>query len=326
MKILDDKIIIDFLTKNFPLLKFNDSRSEMRINSPFTHDEKFKCYVNPTKSKFIDYKSGLKGSFNTFLKQYLNLNSDNEVDDYLLKSYFDLNKIDDYLNNKQIENIKKVSKELTIPKEIKYFSEELSYIGKKAYNYLINRGFDKKTILDYKLGYFFDGEYKNRIFIPFIENGEIVYFISRSFDGSLLRYKNPSEVNSKKFLFNYDKLEGTIGICEGVFDAMYLKYPVTTSCLSTTLSDEQCKKILSKNINNIIIIPDNDYASYSNIRNNYKMLIKNKEFNKKVNFYIYEYIGGKDLNEAKINYINLDDCKKLNELYFLNNNKFREEK
>ena len=71
------------------------------------------------------------------------------------------------------------------------------------------------------MGYCFSGEYRNRVIIPsFDEDGDVNYFIARSYSGDSYKYKNPRV--SKNIIFNelYTDWNSDLTIVEGVFDAV----------------------------------------------------------------------------------------------------------
>jgi|TARA_Y100000310_G_scaffold307605_1_gene349862 DNA primase len=94
--------------------------------------------------------------------------------------------------------------------------------GFAARNYLRQRGIDKQDIVWWKMGYCSGGEYEGRIIIPsFDDEGDLNYFISRSYDRSYYpKYKNPPA--SKNIIFNDLFVDWSSGIVlvEGIFDAI----------------------------------------------------------------------------------------------------------
>lgn len=104
-------------------------------------------------------------------------------------------------------------KSLTIP------SNSKSYI--KALRYLAERGIGKYDILRWKMGYTTEGPFKNRVIIPsFNGQGDLNYFIARTFADDYRRYMNPPV--SRNIVFNelYVDFEEEVTIVEGVFDAI----------------------------------------------------------------------------------------------------------
>jgi len=94
--------------------------------------------------------------------------------------------------------------------------------GFAARNYLRKRGIHKQDIVWWKMGYCCSGDYEGRIIIPsFDEDGDLNYFISRSYDKAFYpKYKNPPA--SKNIVFNdlFVDWSSNIILVEGVFDAI----------------------------------------------------------------------------------------------------------
>lgn len=101
-------------------------------------------------------------------------------------------------------------------------SRDVPPTGFAARNYLRKRGIDKKDIVWWKMGYCASGEYEGRIIIPsFDEEGDLTYFVSRSYDKQFYpKYKNPPV--SKNIIFNdlFVDWSSDIILVEGVFDAI----------------------------------------------------------------------------------------------------------
>jgi DNA primase len=100
-------------------------------------------------------------------------------------------------------------------------SKTLPVTAKFAYRYLQERGVTNEDILRWKIGYCFEGEYRNRIIIPsFNDDGDVSYFIARSYNGDSYKYKNPRA--SKNVVFNelFVNWNEDLVLVEGVFDAI----------------------------------------------------------------------------------------------------------
>jgi DNA primase len=100
-------------------------------------------------------------------------------------------------------------------------SKNLPATAKFAYRYLQDRGVTDEDILRWKIGYCFEGEYRNRIIIPsFNDDGDVSYFIARSYNGDSYKYKNPRA--SKNVVFNelFVNWNQDLVLVEGVFDAI----------------------------------------------------------------------------------------------------------
>jgi len=114
--------------------------------------------------------------------------------------------------------------------------KKLDSCGKKALQYLKNRGIDKKDILGWKVGYCTSGRYRDRVIFPsFNEDGNANYFVARSLTEGDFKYLNPAA--SRNIIFNelYLNFEKEITIVEGIFDAMKAENAVPI--LGSTLSE-----------------------------------------------------------------------------------------
>jgi len=111
---------------------------------------------------------------------------------------------------------------LVLPDEfMSLASLKIPATGQHAHRYLQYRGVTKEDIVRWKMGYCFSGEYRNRVIIPsFDEDGDVNYFIARSYNGDSYKYKNPRV--SKNIIFNelYTDWNSDLTIVEGVFDAV----------------------------------------------------------------------------------------------------------
>ena len=108
--------------------------------------------------------------------------------------------------------------------------------AKKAIKYLEKRGIDRKSILEWKVGYCSEGRYRDRIIFPsFNEDGDANYFVARSTTDEYFKYLNPAA--SRNIIFNelYLDFDKEITIVEGIFDAM--KAHNAVPILGSTLSD-----------------------------------------------------------------------------------------
>jgi DNA primase len=100
-------------------------------------------------------------------------------------------------------------------------SRRTSATGIQALNYLNSRGVTFEDIVRWKIGYCFEGEYRNRVVIPsFDDDGDTNFFIARSYTGDSYKYKNPRA--SKNIVFNelYVDWTNDLTLVEGAFDAI----------------------------------------------------------------------------------------------------------
>ena len=90
-----------------------------------------------------------------------------------------------------------------------------------AFRYLSSRGIGRREILKWKIGYCKEGRYAGRIIIPSFDlEGDLNYFIARSYVGHVRRYLNPP--SSRDLVFNELNIDWDepIILVEGVFDAI----------------------------------------------------------------------------------------------------------
>jgi len=129
--------------------------------------------------------------------------------------------------------------------------------------YLEKRGITRKDILKWKIGFCSDGPFKGRIIIPsFNENGDLNYFIARTFTDEYRRYKNPPV--SRDIIFNelYVDFDKEVTIVEGAFDAV--KADNAVPILGSTIRETSrlFKKIIQNNTPVLLALdPDAKYKA-----------------------------------------------------------------
>ena len=150
---------------------------------------------------------------------------------------------------------------LELPEEfVSLCSSNIPATGIYAMRYLQNRGVSQADILKWKIGYCFSGEYRNRIIIPsFDKDGDVSYFIARSYTGDSYKYKNPRA--SKDITFNelYIDWNKDLVMVEGVFDALVAGNAVPILGSTLRSGSELLRKIV-RNDTPIYIALDPDAA------------------------------------------------------------------
>lgn len=317
---IPSEIIENFVTSEFPEARLT-STGEWTVNSFLTQDTKRKLYINKDTGVFIDFKSSDdengKGTFLKLVKEYKGLNNNYEALQYLVDNY----------NFKVKKSIKETKEEINNSKIIEDFlikdrpiffknPEKLGIFGKKAYNYVLSRKLND-SYYPY-LGYIFNSSsrYNERIVIPFFEKGKMVYFITRAVDkDNPLRYLNADKLDSKQFLFNVDKINDEVIICEGTFDAMSITSDQAATCLlSADISTRQMEKLFEKKPATIIYVPDQDKTGLTKMHSNINKIISHCPY-EGLKIYIYTLPAGcKDLNDMKIktgkDYILKKECER----------------
>jgi len=308
------------LIQKFMLAEFNnikESDEEYNMNSPFVKDTNKKFYMNKYNGKWIDYKDHSSGYFLTFIKRYLNMPY-NEIISYLLDNYdFNLDTRTEEQKKEDDNNYAAINNFFcSVRPRLFNLNGELVGYEKEAFNYLSNRKIDSSYI---KKICYIDGsntKYDKRVFIPFFENGKVVYGVARTTEpNNILRYLNIKGMDSKKYLFNIDNINEEVVICEGVFDAMSLTVDQpATALLSADIGREQLKKLFDKKVKTIIYVPDKDETGKKKMNSNISKLFNYCPY-EDLDIYIFDVPDGcKDLNDMVIktgkNYILKKECRR----------------
>lgn len=147
-----------------------------------------------------------------------------------------------------------------LPKEFTSLTIDRNDSGyKQAIQYLKKRNIGLDLIEKYNLGYANTGDYRGRIIFPsYDSDGNINYFLGRSYEKyTKLKYKNP-EVSKMDIIFNEGKInwDSNIYLVEGVFD--HITLPNSIPMLGKVLNDLLFKKLLDCASAKVIIVLDND--------------------------------------------------------------------
>ena len=171
----------------------------------------FKCWICDYSSRGIHRLIRRYGDFKT-RKEWEKL--DDKIDLSSTASLEDLFKVDvEEECEKQHVSMPKSFKSLT--------SRHCKPTAIYPKKYLKKRNLTGQDVLTWKIGYCDAGEYSGRIIIPsFDADGDLNYFIARSYDDNWMKYKNPPA--SKDVVFNELFVDWTndLVIVEGVFDAI----------------------------------------------------------------------------------------------------------
>jgi hypothetical protein len=230
--------------------------NEQAHHCPFCHHHKKKLQINLDNQNWHCWVCNAKGrTINSLLRK---LNVDIRSISKLKDIYGDID-----TNTSFVEEEPK----LFLPKEFKQL-----YIKPKGFNptynqvivYLRNRGITAKDIIKYNIGYCEDGLYGGRVIIPsYDENGELNYFVARSFyEDEKMKYKNPP-VNRDVIVFE-DMINWNepITLVEGVFDSFSVKRNAIPM-LGKFLLNKLKNKIRERGVKEINIMLDSDAISDS---------------------------------------------------------------
>jgi DNA primase len=223
---------------------YHKTGNEYLYFCPFCKHHKRKMSLNFAKGKYKCWVCDVSGNIRKLVRKKANY--ENFQKWKLLDGEVDLNTNLDDLFAETVEMGEEI---LSIPEKFVSLTNNEELISrKKALNYLKKREIDQQDILYWKIGFCFDGEYKDRIVIPsFNINGDLNYFIGRSITGSKFnKYKLPQA--SKDIIFNELNIDfdHDIILVEGIFDAIKAGQN-SVPLLGSTLREEN--KLFQKIVN-----------------------------------------------------------------------------
>ena len=197
---------------------YRKSGDELLFFCPFCQHHKKKLSVNLKTNNYKCWVCDERGrNVRRLLKTRLSYSQLYEWDK--INNVVDLTQLDSNIFDEEQAVVEEI---IELPPEFTSLANKnVPLSARFALKYLYDRGFKKKDVVMWKAGCCLTGEYKNRIIIPsFNENGDVNYFIARSYTNDFPKYMNPKV--SKDIVFNelYLDWNEDITIVEGVFDAM----------------------------------------------------------------------------------------------------------
>lgn len=227
------------------------NEGEHQFHCPKCKHHKLKLSVNIDKGVFkcwvCDY-SGTKISplIRRFAPSYY-------MDWRQLEGEIDLEKYDTIFDDAP----KPVPQVIDLPENFQTLTGKKTRIKRRALNYLYSRGFTDTDILVWKVGFCDFGEYQDRVIVPSFDNqGNLNFFIARSYTGDWMKYRNPKV--SKDIIFNDLNIDwdSDITLVEGAFDAMKCRNAIPL--LGSTLREESLlfQKICERKPNVYLALDD----------------------------------------------------------------------
>ncbi len=137
-------------------------------------------------------------------------------------------------------------------------------ISMRPLNYLKSRGVKEEDIYRWKIGYCYEGKYAGRVVFPsFNIEGNLDYFVSRTFNNNWIKYMNPP--SKKNIIFNelYINFEQDLVIVEGVFDAVKASDNAVPLLGSTLTEDSRLFKKIVENDSKVFLALDSDASRKS---------------------------------------------------------------
>ena len=135
------------------------------------------------------------------------------------------------------EHIPEPPQIVDLPENFQTLTGKKTKIKQRPLKYLYSRGFTDEDILTWKVGFCDYGEYQDRVIIPsFDEQGNVNFFVGRSYIDDWMKYKNPQV--SKDIIFNDLNIDwdDDVILVEGAFDAMKCKNAIPL--LGSTLREK----------------------------------------------------------------------------------------
>ena len=236
---------------------YSDKGSELLFTCPACGHHKRKFSVNLDKNAYKCWICDYRGrNIRRVIRRF--------------GTYTQLQKWDAITNRSDIERFADLfmepesgesAQKLELPQEfISLCHDKIPATGTYALRYLKSRGITKEDIVRWKIGYCFSGQYRNRIVFPSFDNdGDVNYFVARSYSGDSYKYKNPKA--SKNIIFNHLYIDWNkdLTIVEGIFDALIAGNSVPI--LGSTLrSDSELIREIVRNDTPVFIALDPDAA------------------------------------------------------------------
>lgn len=187
--------------------KCNHHKKKMSVN---IEKDKFKCWV-------CDYHGS---SIRRLVRRYGNYSHQSEWAKFVPS--IDINKFEEAFYSSFASSQPEEAQTTPLPTEFKSLAtKSASLAAKPARRYLFERGITMADILRWKIGYCTSGDYEGRVVIPsFNENGNVDYFVGRTYEGNWKKYMNPPVGRNIVFNELYVDWQSDLSIVEGVFDAI----------------------------------------------------------------------------------------------------------
>lgn len=244
-----ERALIDSLGASLPAgdgeLRFLCPQCVKRKGS---QDSSGHLYVNVQQGKFNCFRCGWKG-YVSYLLKVLGISVHAQVADWKQvasgMSLFTGVKVDEsYDNTVPIEYPCEVAHPLNSP---------------AAWNYLLERGLNEQHVNYYQMVVGCEGQWKTRIFIPTLHEGEVVFWVARTFAGQEPKYMNPSGVSKKHYWFGLEQAKqfDWVIVTEGVFSAIAAG-PNAIAAFGKSVSKEQREQLIDAGFKTIFVSLDGD--------------------------------------------------------------------
>lgn len=260
------------------------------FDCPFCGDTRERLFINMDRQAFWCHNCQATGTIVTFISMHSHvtwkdaLKVFREYEGYERPLSEDLEKeVYSKLFKQEIQVEKYVH---PLPEEYIHIKDARGKAGQAALDYILSRGVSYSTALEQNLGYCAEGRYANRIILPDYEDGELVYWQSRTWlptptdpiqKKKFRKVLNPSlseeqikdgvvAVDKSEVISNIDgaKKSGMAVVTEGRFDALTLG-AVGICTHGKHMSDDQFIKLVSNkdSIGVVAVMYDGDAFKYT---------------------------------------------------------------
>lgn len=246
------------------------------------------------------------GQSGTFIDLYAHMKGISPLAAYKELRKFDPKKIRQQLNKKKRIDLteKKVIEKQNfnwILKDCVGESTETKNLTQRNLQRILKK-FKESRKITFPVFVAYKGDYKNRIIIPIVEDGQIIYFQGRAINDSITpKYLNP-KAEKEHIIQNETKFDKNkfIIVTEGILDGDAIENNQGTAALGANVPDDLIEKLMKKTSKGVIIAVDNpkiDETGYKKLQK----ILKHSKFKNNLKFFLFpnKYNKIKDLNELK---------------------------
>jgi hypothetical protein len=265
MYIIAPQFIREYLTEKFGTIgRLSSTGTEFIMESLFVkNDWKKHMSVNVDSGLWQCFKTGKKGNFISLYAQAENIGYFRAQRNLILRNFGNIQ--EEHIQEiDRTSQVPKLQEETLTPINIEScYSDDPAVV--EAWNYLFARRLFNENKEEPAPFYLCrEGKYKDRVIIPFKNDGYIYYFQGRALGDQTPKYLNPSREEGPKasdILYPYDEDADILVVCEGPLDArsLQLQGVNATATMGSNISHSQAE-ILSLFPGKIIMGYDNDDA------------------------------------------------------------------
>jgi len=236
----------------------NVSIDSVNIQCPFCNDPSNHCGIFVDTGVFHCWRCVRTGPFEYLLQKLTDLSTEECKRIVETGTTFKESAIEQIENitNRVKQNFPRVKQsKIELPEFFKLITLDIDF--PLLFHWLDLRNISIETVIRYRCGVCRVGKYMNRIVIPVFSNGDLVSYQARDLtEFADTRYRTaPGEINN--YLYGYDNIDGRMIIVEGILDAWRLEED-TVASFGTSITEQQKKLILDKELDELIIVWDDD--------------------------------------------------------------------